>query len=169
MADNFVTNAGSGGSTFASDEISSTHYPRVKVSWGADGVANETAVASPVPVQSSIESSQMSGAGVILTPKFAVISATTDNGDVSLVAAVSSKKIRVLSYTLVADAAITIRFESGAAGTALSGTMPLIANTGIASGFCPVGHFETAVITALSLEMTGTGNVYGHLTYVEVA
>ena len=39
MADNFVANPGSGGSTFASDDISSVQYPRVKPSWGADGTA----------------------------------------------------------------------------------------------------------------------------------
>lgn len=41
MADNFVTNAGSGGSTFASDDVSSVQYPRVKTSVGSDGVAQD--------------------------------------------------------------------------------------------------------------------------------
>jgi hypothetical protein len=41
MADTFVTNAGSGGNTFASDDISSVHYPRIKVSQGIDGVAQD--------------------------------------------------------------------------------------------------------------------------------
>ena len=41
MADNFVTNAGSGGSTFAADDISSVFYPRLKVSLGPDGVAQD--------------------------------------------------------------------------------------------------------------------------------
>ena len=40
MSDNFVTNAGAGGSTFASDELSGpVHYPRVKRSLGRDGQA----------------------------------------------------------------------------------------------------------------------------------
>lgn len=51
MADNFVTNPGSGGSTFASDDISSVQYPRVKPSWGADGTAVDVSVAAPLPVQ----------------------------------------------------------------------------------------------------------------------
>lgn len=51
MADNFVANAGSGGSTFASDDISSVHYPRVKPSWGADGTATDVSVAAPMPVE----------------------------------------------------------------------------------------------------------------------
>lgn len=41
MADNFVANAGSGGSTFASDDISSVHYSRIKRSFGRDGVVSD--------------------------------------------------------------------------------------------------------------------------------
>jgi hypothetical protein len=42
MADNFVTNAGSGGSTFAADELTGPIlYPRIKVSLGCDGVAQD--------------------------------------------------------------------------------------------------------------------------------
>ena len=41
MADNFVSNAGSGGSTFASDDVGGTQYPRVKVSVGSDAVAQD--------------------------------------------------------------------------------------------------------------------------------
>jgi hypothetical protein len=41
VADNYVANAGSGGSTFASDDISSVHYARVKTSVGPDGVAQD--------------------------------------------------------------------------------------------------------------------------------
>lgn len=41
MADNFVANAGSGGSTFASDDVSSVQYPRVKISVGPDGSAQD--------------------------------------------------------------------------------------------------------------------------------
>lgn len=51
MADNFVANAGSGGSTFAADDISSVLHPRVKVEWGADGSASDTSASAPLPVQ----------------------------------------------------------------------------------------------------------------------
>jgi hypothetical protein len=43
MADNFATNAGSGGSTFASDDISSVQHPRVKAGGGRDGVYADVA------------------------------------------------------------------------------------------------------------------------------
>ena len=48
MADGFVSNPGSGGNTFASDDISSVHYPRLKLIHGADGVnAGDVAIANP--------------------------------------------------------------------------------------------------------------------------
>jgi len=49
MADNYVTSVGTGGSTFASDDISSVQYPRVKTSWGVDGVAVDTSATNPLP------------------------------------------------------------------------------------------------------------------------
>jgi hypothetical protein len=51
VADNFTANAGSGGSTFASDDIGGVQYPRVKISHGADGSATDASTASPMPVQ----------------------------------------------------------------------------------------------------------------------
>lgn len=53
MADNVVANAGSGGATFATDDIGSVHYPRSKVVWGPDGTANDADKASgkALPVQ----------------------------------------------------------------------------------------------------------------------
>lgn len=49
MADNFITNAGSGGNTYASDDIAGIHYPRTKVSWGVDGVAVDASATNPLP------------------------------------------------------------------------------------------------------------------------
>jgi hypothetical protein len=39
LVDNFTTNAGSGGETFASDDIGGVQYSRIKVSNGRDGIA----------------------------------------------------------------------------------------------------------------------------------
>lgn len=102
-----------------------------------------------------------------LTPKFAVIDHAT-SGDNTLVAAVTGKKIRVLAVYLVSAGTVTTRFESGAGGTALSGQMNLVANTGLVLPFNPVGWFETAASTLLNLELSGAVSVDGGLTYVEV-
>ncbi len=102
-----------------------------------------------------------------LTPKFAVIDAAT-SGDNTLVAAVSGKKIRVVALFLVAAGTVNARFESGAGGTALTGQMNLVANSGFSLPFNPVGWFETAATTLLNLELSAAVSVDGCLTYVEV-
>lgn len=260
MADNFQTNSGSGGKTFASDEIESVNYQRIKLVHGADGVNDgDVSSANPLPVDASanavpvtdnggsltvdgtvnlsatdnavldsiatntgstatavqlldnaisgnemqvdivaslpagtnnigdvdIASALPAGTNVIgdvgarmvtssiqdgttaATPKFAAIDDAT-SGNNTLVAAVASKKLRVLSYVLVAAGTVNARFESGANGTALTGQMNLVANTGVSSGFNPLGHFETAANTLLNLELSAAVSVDGHLTYVEV-
>ena len=100
--------------------------------------------------------------------KFAIIDNAT-NGDNTLVSAVVGKKIRVLSVALIAANAVTVRFESGAGGTALTGQMVLTnPSDGFVLPFNPCGWFETAAATLLNLELSGAVSVDGCLTYVEV-
>lgn len=167
MADNVAITAGSG-TTIATDDIGSgVQVQRIKPVWGADGTGNDTQVANPLPAQTTIEVSQVSSLGTIATPQYAVINSSS-SGDTSIVAAVTSKVIRVLSYVLVADGAVAAKFTSGAAGTALTGAMSLAANGGVAAPFNPVGHFQTASNTALVLNLSAAVGVRGHLTYVAV-
>jgi len=154
------------GSVVAADDIGSgVLVQRVKPVWGADGTGTDTQVAQPLPVQTTIESTQMSNAGTIVTPKFASIS-VAGSGDNSIVAAVTSKKIRVLSYVIVADAAVAAKFRNGT--TDVMGAASLSANGGIAAPFNPAGHFETSITTALNLNLASAVGVRGHLTYVEI-
>lgn len=99
--------------------------------------------------------------------KYAVIDAAL-SGDNTIVTAVASRKIRVLALYVVAAGTTTARFESGAAGTALSGQMNLIANSGFSLDFNPAGWFETGVNTLLNLELSAAISVDGSLTYIEV-
>lgn len=57
MADNVELNSGTGGATLAADDIGGVHYPRGKVSLGADGTANDA-----IPVSNGLDTT---GAGVI--------------------------------------------------------------------------------------------------------
>jgi hypothetical protein len=102
-----------------------------------------------------------------LVPKFAVIDHAT-SGDNTILAAVSSKKIRVHQLFLVAAAALTVRFESGAGGTALTGQMNVAANGGFVLPFSPMGWFETAATTLLNMELSGAFSCDGVLGYTEV-
>jgi len=165
LADNVVITAGSG-TTIATDDVGSgVQVQRVKPVWGADGTGTDTQVAQPLPVQGTVETSQMSNVGTIVTPKFASISVSS-SGDNSIVAAVTSKKIRVLSYVIVGDGAVAAKFRNGT--TDLMGAASLGANGGIAAPFNPAGHFETSVTTALNLNLASAVGVRGHLTYVEI-
>ncbi len=102
-----------------------------------------------------------------LTPKFAVISAST-SGNNTLVAAVTSKKIRVLAYNFIANGTVNAKFQSGAGGTDLTGLKYCVANSGICAPFNPVGWFETAANTLLNLNLSAAIAVGGELVYVEV-
>lgn len=90
-------------------------------------------------------------------------------GDNTLVAAVTGKKIRVLSLFLVASGgANTLRLESGAGGTALTGQMNLAANGQLVLPFNDEGWCETAAAALLNLELSTATSVDGGLSYIEV-
>ena len=181
MSDNISISTSGGEETIGADEISSVKYTRNKLIYGADGsnsgdVQLASATAGGLPVQANQCSDFIMIGGVGITPKFAVISLTATG---TLVAAVSGKQIRVLSclFTMATESGDEdCIFNSGAAGTALTGALgttdtadatrnPLV----IAYAFNPLGHFQTASGSLLELALTGTTPlVYGNLQYIEV-
>ncbi len=104
--------------------------------------------------------------GIQSEVQYAAIAAAA-SGDNTLVAAVTGRKIRVVSLYMVASAAVTARFESGAGGTALSGQMQLAANGVLELPYNPAGWFETAAGALLNLELSAATSVDGGLSYVE--
>lgn len=123
-------------------------------------------MSGPVTIRSdSLYDASIPGSSPI---KYAVID-DASSGDNELVAAVSGKKIRVLSVFAVAANTVTVRFESGAGGTALTGQMVLTnPSDGFVLPFNPGGWFETAAGAALNLELSGAVSVDGCLSYIEV-
>lgn len=103
-----------------------------------------------------------------VTPKFAVISASS-SGDNTLVAAVPTKKIRVLAYNFIAAGAVNVRFQTAAAGAGLTGIKTIdAASKGLVAPYNPVGWFETVAGDLLNLELSGAVLVGGELVYIEV-
>jgi hypothetical protein len=102
-----------------------------------------------------------------LTPKFATIGASS-SGATTIVAAVTSKKIRVLSYVITTNAAVNAKFQSHVTPTDKTGLIYGGANGGVSSGYSPVGHFETVAGEALDINLSAAVAVGGHLTYIEV-
>jgi len=87
-------------------------------------------------------------------------------GDNTLVAAVAGKRIRVHALALVASGgANTVRLESGAAGTALSGQMDLAADGQLVLAHNPAGWLQTAAGELLNMELTAATSVAGMLVY----
>jgi hypothetical protein len=102
------------------------------------------------------------------TPTFAAISAAASGQNTLVAAAGAGLKIRVLGYVLVADAAVTAQWRSGAT-TALSGAMAFANNGGLSAPEATFGHFETAANEALTMNLGAAVGVRGHLTYIVVA
>jgi hypothetical protein len=100
--------------------------------------------------------------------KYAVIDNATSGDNTIVAAAGVGVKIRVLSVFLMSAGTTTVRFESGASGTALTGQMNCTAQSGFVLPFNPAGWFETATNTLLNLELSAAISVDGCLTYVEV-
>jgi hypothetical protein len=103
---------------------------------------------------------------VQLVKRAAIDAASSGNN--TLVAAVTGKKIRVLALAItMTGTAVTIRFEDGAGGTALTGQMQPTQGQTVTLPFNPVGWFETSAATLLNLELGGAQSVDGVLVYIE--
>lgn len=105
--------------------------------------------------------------GVELIPKFAKISAST-SGNNTIVAAVTGKKIRVIEFALSFAGTVNAKFQSGAAGTDLTGLYAGLAGGQVPGSFSPLGKFETASATLLNLNLDAAVLVGGYVVYVEV-
>lgn len=113
----------------------------------------------------ALQTDAMMNDTVVLTPKFAVISASS-SGATSIVSAVSGKKIRVLAYNFIANGTVNVKWQS--ASTDKTGLKYCIANSGMVAGFNPIGWFETASNEALNINLSAAIAVGGELVYVEV-
>lgn len=98
--------------------------------------------------------------------KYAAIAAGS-SGDNTVLAAVTDKRIRVLSVFIVAAAAVTAKFQSGAGGTDLTGAASLAANGGYVLPFNEGGWFQTDPATLLNLSLGGAVSVAGCMSYIE--
>lgn len=102
-----------------------------------------------------------------LTPKHAKISVSS-SGVNTIVAAVTSKIIRVLSWDLSPNAAVNAKWQSHTAGDITGLYYMAGQGNGHARNFNPAGWFETTAGEALDLNLSGAVAVGGCLTYVEV-
>lgn len=124
---------------------------------------------SSIALPVSLESSSIYNGTTALTPKFAKIAASS-SGNNNLVAAVTSKKIRVLAYNFIANGTVNAKFQSDGLGTPvdLTGLKYCVANMGLCAPFNPLGWFESGSGKTLDINLSGGIAIGGELVYAEV-
>ena len=136
-------------------------------SW-LQAIAGYLSGAATAALAGPVTGSVQTPAGVALTVKFAKFSTATTDGVV--VAAVATKKIRVLSAAYsatVADSTAVFNSKPAGAGVAISNIFYNKLETLGVLPYSPSGWFETTAGEGLSLTAT-TGTVAGIVTYIEV-
>lgn len=122
-------------------------------------------------VSASNETATIYNGSTALTPKFAIANVAASQTDSSVVAAVTSKKIRIVSFRVhVAATATNVTFNTKPAGsgTAISELFACGVNAGRSESYSPVGHFQTNSGEGLTVT-TGAGSTVGvGVVYVEV-
>ena len=99
--------------------------------------------------------------------RFATTAQASGTASTDLVAAVATAKIRVLSYTISADAACSVKFDSGASVSTIASDVYLAANS-VVTQATDLGLFETVAGEKLMLVKTGSANVSVTISYREV-
>lgn len=119
-------------------------------------------------VAASLESGVLLSAGAELTPKYKLANIAAAQTNSAIVAAVTSKKIRVVAAIAVCGGTATnFTFTSGSSG-AISALFANGANGGFTLPFNPLGWFETVAGEALNAT-TGAGATTGvSVVYIEV-
>lgn len=178
IADNVAITAGAG-TSIATDDISGVQWQRVKIGHGQDGSATDVSSASPLPVTApaatrtthsisvGLETDALMSSLTTLTPKFFTQSVTASSTDVSVVAAVGGKKLRVVALVVQCGATATdVTFESST--TTRKHKVLAGANGGQVLDFNPVGWFETATGESLTITTSSGSTTEISGVYVEV-
>jgi hypothetical protein len=118
-------------------------------------------------ISASDETSTVYNGTTALTPLFATIVASS-SGVTNIIAAVGGKRIRVLALSLVANAAVNVKFQSHVTPSDLSGLYYLAANGGFILPYNPIGWFQTVSGEALDINLSAAVACGGNLVYVTV-
>jgi len=154
MADNVTANTGSGGSTFASDDIGGIQYPRTKITVGADGTNDgDVSSANPLPVSAALSA--------------------TDNAVLDAIAASLAGTLSVdgsgvtqpISGTITANLSAIDNAVLDAIAASLTGTLAVDGSgvTQPVSGTVTanLGATDNAVLDAIAASVSGTVTVDG--------
>lgn len=108
MADNVNITPGSG-EVVASDQIAGAQYQRVKVTWGADGTANDTSTTNPLPIYQNITTIADGRTTVTTAGTRVALASSTACKNVAITAITSNTGIVVVGGSTVVAALATRR------------------------------------------------------------
>lgn len=125
--------------------------------------ANSAAIGGVYPVTGHVMTS-----GSVEYPIKSVGTSVASSGDNTIVSGVTSKNIRVLSWSVQAQGSVTVRWEDGS-GTNISAPWQLLAREGVVKGPEALGHFyfESAAGQALVLNLSAAITVGVEVVYIE--
>lgn len=170
MADNFVSNAGSGGSTFAADDVAGVLFPRVKLTWGVDGVAVDASATNRLPVSSAAsyaeDTPHVSGdiGNLMLAIRSDSDTPTANDGDYTILKMDEEGRLKVASKPasypdITGDiTAIQATIGTPVAGGTVSGDVSRSSNV---MAFCTGTFVGVNCTFEGSLEATGDTNWFG--------
>lgn len=160
MADNATTSLGTGdGITFATDEISTIHFPRVKLIHGADGVnAGDVATGNPLPVVQTGTPGLPTGAATAAKQP-ALGTAGSASADVITVQGIASGTAIAVSVASLPSHAVTnagtfaVQQAAIATGGATPGKLICANTTNATSVKASAGTLYTVIATNLNAAM----------------
>jgi hypothetical protein len=139
MADNSVLPVDGGTETFANDDIGGVKYPRVKLTWGADGASTDASAAAPIPVVQT-------GAHTVQAVQSGTWNITNVSGTVSLPTGAATAAKQPALGTAGSSSTDVISVQGIASGTALpiSGSVNIVTSIVPGGGATHLGKAEDA-------------------------
>lgn len=137
-----------------------------------DGSATIDAISATVTVHVANELSVLrdgiiASAGQSSVPKYITLDRTA-SGSITIIAAVASKKIRVIATNFITKPTNAVTFYAGSSGAQLTGHYKLLANSGMVWPLNEHGWLETSAGEGLVISLSATGTFGGVMTYIEI-
>jgi hypothetical protein len=118
MADNYTSQpVTSGGSTFASDDISSVHYPRVKLGVGADGASSDA-----IPIAAALDSTGTGIQAVGIVAQFDDAATATVTENQFAAPRISSRRALLVEGVASGTAVVTSNATTSVVGSGTEAT-----------------------------------------------
>jgi hypothetical protein len=171
MADNFVANPGSGGDTFAADDVAGIKYPYSKIDIGGNGVSSPVTAANPLPVSGPLTNAELRAANVPISNNATVFLFSTNNSSMVQLAAGATftgvietaldQPSLSLLMTSDQDMIVTVRQFIDLAGTRAAPNIVfnVAANTGLARSLPLNGNYVQVLAQNIGASATTTFNI----------